>query len=341
MDVRLLDVVDEGLVRHSAWVVNFRADALLVIDKVRHVGDCCDDVHVELAVKAFLNDFHVQKAEETASETEAKCHRTFGREGERGIVELQLLERSTQVLKVFCLNRIDACEDHRLHLFEARNGFLARVLDRRNRIADLHLCCRLDAADDVTHVAAMKDLTGHHIHFEHTDFVGFVLLARVDELHLVTAFHRTVYNLEVSNDAAKRVEDRVKDKGLQRSLLVTFGTRDAFHDGTKYVFHTHTCLAARTNDFLAFATNQVHDFVLHLFGHCVRHIALVDDGDDFEVVVDSHVEVANGLSLNALSGIYNKQGTFAGGNASRDFIREVHMSWSVDKVEDIRLPFSP
>ena len=250
---------------------------------------------------------------------------------------MQLLERSTQVLEVLCLNRINACEDHRLHLLEARNGFLARVLDRRNRIADLHLSCRLDAADDVTHVAAMKDVSGYHVHLQDTDFVGLVFLSRVDELHLVAASHRAVYNLEVSDDAAERVEDRVEDKCLQRSLLVAFGTRNAFNNSTEYVFHAHACLATRTNDFLAFATKQVHDFVLDLFWHGVRHVALIDDRDDFQVVVDSHVEVTNGLSLNALSSIYNKQSTFAGGNASRDLVAEVHVSWSVDEVQDVFL----
>ena len=62
--------------------------ALLVVDHVRHVRHGRDDVHVELAVQTFLDNLHVQKTEEAATETEAESHRRLGLERERRIVEL-------------------------------------------------------------------------------------------------------------------------------------------------------------------------------------------------------------------------------------------------------------
>ena len=42
-------------------------------DLVDHGGISRDDVHVELAAEALLDDFHVEKAKEAAAEAEAEC----------------------------------------------------------------------------------------------------------------------------------------------------------------------------------------------------------------------------------------------------------------------------
>ena len=71
-DVRLLDVVDEGDVRHAARIVHLGAAALFVINFVGNVGDGGNDVHVELPIQSLLHDFHVQQSQEAATETEAE-----------------------------------------------------------------------------------------------------------------------------------------------------------------------------------------------------------------------------------------------------------------------------
>ena len=183
----------------------------------------------------------------------------------------------------------------------------------------------------------MEHLPGHHVHLQHADFVSLVFLARIDELHHVAAAHRAVHNLEVSDDAAEGVEDGVENEGLQGSLLVAFWAGDALHHGLENLLHTHACLAAGADDFFAFAADEIDDFVLYLFGHSVRHVAFVDDGNDFQVVVDGHVEVADGLSLHTLRSIYHEQRPFAGSYASAHLVAEVHVSRSVDEVEDVLL----
>ena len=338
MDVGLLDVVDERLVGHAAGVVHLGDVALLVVDEVRDVGDGGDDVHVELAVEPFLDDFHVEQSEESAAETEAEGHGAFGLEGEAGIVELQLLERGAEVLEVLRLDGIDACEDHRFHLLEACNGLLAGVLHGGDGVAHLDFRCRLDAGDDVAHVAARQRLPGHHVHLQHTYLVGLVLLAGIDELHHVAAPHRAVHDLEVGDDAAEGVEHGVEDEGLQGSLLVALGTGNALHHSPQDVLHAHARLAAGAYDFLALAADEVHDFVLHLVGHRIGHVALVDDGNDFQVVVDGHVEVADGLRLHALRSVHDEQGTLAGSDAAAHLVAEVHVSRRVDEIEDVLLP---
>ena len=43
-----------------------------------------------------------------------------------GVVELELLQRGAQVFVLVGLHGVDAREDHRLHVLEARDGFLCR-----------------------------------------------------------------------------------------------------------------------------------------------------------------------------------------------------------------------
>ena len=50
------------------------------------------------------------------------------------------------------------------------------------------------------------------------------------------------------------------------------------------------------------ATYEVDDFVCHLIGHCIRHVALVDNGNYLEIVVYGHVKVADCLCLERIVG---------------------------------------
>ena len=73
---------------HAGGVVDILLLAIGEFYLVLHVGDSGDDIHVELPFKAFLHNFHVQQAEETATETETQSQRALGFKSERGIVEL-------------------------------------------------------------------------------------------------------------------------------------------------------------------------------------------------------------------------------------------------------------
>ena len=68
----------------------------------------------------------MQEAEEAATEAEAERGRRFRLESQRGIVELKLLQRGTQILEVLRLNRINTREHHRLHFLESGYGILAQ-----------------------------------------------------------------------------------------------------------------------------------------------------------------------------------------------------------------------
>ena len=74
---------------------------------------------IELTLKAFLNDFKMQKPKEATAEAETECRRGFHFKGERRIVETQLAHGRAQVFKVGGINREQSTEHDRLRRLEA------------------------------------------------------------------------------------------------------------------------------------------------------------------------------------------------------------------------------
>ncbi len=69
----------------------------------------------------------------------------------------------------------------------------------------------------------------------------------------------------------------------------------------------------------------------------VRQVDLVDDGDDGEVLLHRQVHIGDGLGLDALGGIDDEQRPFAGAQAARDLVGEIHMAGRVNQVQLVSL----
>ena len=72
---------------HIARVLGLGAAEFELVDHRRRGGD---EVKVEFAGEAFLDDFQMEQAKETAAEAEAECCAALGLEAETGVVEAQL-----------------------------------------------------------------------------------------------------------------------------------------------------------------------------------------------------------------------------------------------------------
>ena len=62
-------------------------------------------------------------------------------------------------------------------------------------------------------------------------------------------------------------------------------------------------------------------------------VDLVDDRNEFQIVLHREVRIGHGLSLDALSGIDHQHGAFACGQGSGDFVGEVDVPGRVDEVQ--------
>ena len=181
--------------------------SVLVVYHVGDVGHGRYHVHVEFAVEPFLHNLHVEQSQEPATEAETQGGRRLVLEGERGIVQLQLLQAGAQVFVVLGFDGINASEDHRLNLLESFYGLGRGVADAGDGVAHLHLDGILDARDDVAHIACAQLAARHHVHAQRSNLLCLILLLGVDEAHALSGTHHSVHYLEVGDDATIGVED--------------------------------------------------------------------------------------------------------------------------------------
>ena len=66
-------------------------------------------------------------------------------------------------------------------------------------------------------------------------------------------------------------------------------------------------------------------------------IDLVDDGNDFEAMVDGEIGIRQGLRLDALGGVDDQESAFARCQRARNFIREINVAGCVDQIELVSL----
>ena len=195
-------MVDGRHFRQSGRVVHLHHSAFLRVNLVLHVRHGGYDLHVELARQSLLYNLHVQQSEESATETESQRYRAFWLECQRCVVELQLLDGCAQVLEFGCLYRVNSGVEHRFHFLESGYGFVAWLVDVRYCVADLHFARGFDARHDVSYIAGLQFLRRSSGEFQHANLVGVVFLSCRHELHSVAAVYRSVYHLEVGDNAA-------------------------------------------------------------------------------------------------------------------------------------------
>ena len=98
-----------------------------------------DDIHVVFAPEPFLDDLHVEQAEEAAAKPKAERDGAFRLINESRIVKPQFSDGGLEMLEVAGIDRIDSAENHRMNFLKARQRFARWVALIGNRVADFEL----------------------------------------------------------------------------------------------------------------------------------------------------------------------------------------------------------
>ena len=136
-----------------------------------------------------------------------------------------------------------------------------------------------------------------------------VFFACGDEFHEVVCADGAVLYLEVGGH--RGVEHRVENQSLQRCVGIALWCGYALDDGPQDVGDAHAGLAAGAYYVGVVASEQLDNLVFDFLGVGRVEVALVEHGDDLEVVVDGHVEVRYCLGLYALGGVDDEQRALA------------------------------
>ena len=337
LDPGLQDGLDVHRVGHVGGVVEFDLRAVAHLDLVDHRGGGRDQVEVELAAQALLDDFQVQQAQESAAEAEAQGGRAFHLVGEAAVVQAQLADRGAQVLEVGGVDREQAAEDDGLDVLEAGQGLFGGLLLVGDGVADGGVGHFLDLGGDEADLAGAEALDGGIFGLEDADPVDQVGRAVLHHLDLLAGPQAAVDHADQNHDAQIGVVPGVDQQGLQRRVLVALGRRQAGDDGFQHLVDADARLGAGQHRVAGVQADQVLDLGAHALGLGGRQVDLVEDRDDLVVVVDGRINVGQRLGFHALAGVDDQDRAFAGGQRARDFIGEVDVAGGVHQIEDIGL----
>ena len=185
----------------------------------------------------------------------------------------------------------------------------------------------------------MQLFSGYHIHLQHPYFISHILHSRIEKLHTIAFFDNAVQHFKIGNDAAERVKHRVEYQRLQRCLVVTHRAWHTFYHSLQNIFNPFTGFSRCADDIFLITSYQFNNFIFHFFGHRTGHVYLIYNRDNLQVMLNRHIQIRDGLCLNALCGIHHQQRTFTRSDASRNFIRKVNVARSVYQIQDVFLSF--
>ena len=299
-------------------------------------------VDVVLALQALAHDVHVQQAEEAAAEAEAERLGHLRLPRQRGVVELELLERVAQVGVLVGVDRKQAAEDDRLDVAVARQRLEVAVARpavlRRQRVADGERRHLLDAGDDEADLAGRRagrstTIAGVKKPMSSMSATVSPAIERMTSPFLKVA----VDDADVRDDAAVLVELGVEDQRARRPVRIARGRRHPLDELLEHVDDAVAGLAGDPQDVVDRLAEQVGDLLGDALGLGARQVELVEHRDELEAVLDREVRVRDGLRLDALRRVDDEQRALARGERAADLVGEVDVAGRVDEVQLVGL----
>ncbi len=145
------------------------------------------------------------------------------------------------------VHRVKTGEDHALDVFESRQRFGCGIINGCDRVADLRVRDVLDGGDEEADFTGgeLLEFNGLRRHYAHR--LDVERLAVRHDLDLVALTKPSVDDAREHNHAAVRIEPRVEDERLQRSVGVSLRRRQQVHDGFENVGNVLTGLGRDRN----------------------------------------------------------------------------------------------
>ena len=104
------------------------------------------------------------------------------------------------------------------------------------------------------------------------------------------------------------------------------------------VLNADAGFSARQHCFGSVDADNVLNFVLNTVRVGARQIYLVDDGNNFQIIIQRQVYVGQRLRLNALRSVDNQQRTLARSQRTRNLVGKIDVARRVNKVQHVFLP---
>ena len=151
------------------WIIDFNNDPVCLRNLVTDAGGGRDQLEIKLTLQPFLNDVHVQQAEEPAAEPEAQCLRTFRVEEERRVVQAQFFQSFAKLRVRMRVNRVESRKNHGLDFFESGQCFERGMRVIGDGVANLGVGDVLDVGNEKAGVACAQFADVDRLWGEHAE----------------------------------------------------------------------------------------------------------------------------------------------------------------------------
>ena len=111
-----------------------------------------DQAQVKFSLQSLLNHVQVKQAEEPTAKSEAERRRTIFFVGECRVIDRQLIQGLGKIRVLVRAHRIDRRKHDLLGFLIARNWLGRRVIEMRDRIADLNVPDTFHSGDDIADI---------------------------------------------------------------------------------------------------------------------------------------------------------------------------------------------
>ncbi len=113
-----------------------------------------------------------------------------------------------------------------------------------------------------------------------------------------------LHHPHMGNHAFIGVKIGIKNQRLQRLIILALRGRNEFHHCIQYFLDALAGLGRGHDGVARVQADALLDFLLHPLRLCRGQVNLVDDRHDFQVMLQGHVDIGQGLGLNALGRIH-------------------------------------
>ena len=336
---RLLHMLNFRRIRKVCRICQLHHGAVRLVNMIYNAGSRRDDIKAIFALKTLQDNLHMKESQEAAAEAKAKCKRRLRFIGKARVGELEFLQSILQVRILRGVLRINPRIDHGLCLLVAGKRLVARPLRLGHGIADSRVADVFDGCGKISHhsgreFTARDKLPGAKI----TDLHDLFLRAACHKPNLRALADHAVPHADKHDHTAVGIIKGVKNQRFQRRLWIACGCGNLLHHILKDLFDIQAALCGNLGGIHRLQADDVLNFLLYLFRSCTCKVHLVDDREHVKIVLQRKINVCHRLRLNALRRIHNQNRAVAGRKGTGHFIVKVHVSGSINQIENILLP---
>ena len=217
--------------RQIGGILNQPHLAVDAFDLVLDRGGREDKFEAVLAFQSFLDDLHVQQAEESHAIAKAERGRGFRLVLDRTVGQSELVECVGELLVVGRVGRVETGEDHRLGFPVTGQGIGLVASAGGHRVADADVGDIFEAGGDVADVARGQRVEAPQVGRETADLHRFEAAIGGGQAERRLPPGVAVDDAHVGDDALVGVVFRVEDQRAKRFVRFAGGRGNSIDDG--------------------------------------------------------------------------------------------------------------